>query len=83
MKRVVALWQQYYKRENGGRTRETEEKNGQHEVSLKLDVKVRRGAFLLREGRKRDPPCMLYTCHFIIWRVHSRGAHYMRERGRT
>jgi hypothetical protein len=39
---VTALWQQYYKRENGGRVRESEEKNGQHGVSLKIPSKRRR-----------------------------------------
>jgi hypothetical protein len=36
---VAALWQQCYKGENGGRARENREKNGQHGVALKSDVK--------------------------------------------
>jgi hypothetical protein len=59
----AAMWQQYYKRENGGRARESEEKIGQHGVSMKLDVKMRRVASLLREGERRDPACMYYKCH--------------------
>jgi hypothetical protein len=30
---------------------------------MKLDVKMSRGALLLREKRRRDPPCMYYKCH--------------------
>jgi hypothetical protein len=36
-----------------GRARESEGKIGQHGVTLKLHVKMSRGAFLLREGRGR------------------------------
>ena len=43
MKRVVALWKQYYKRENGGRTRESEGKIGKHGVAMKLDPKEEEG----------------------------------------
>jgi hypothetical protein len=55
---VAALWQQYYTRENGGRTRENGEKNGQHGVSMKIHVKMSRESLSFREGRegrKRDP----------------------------
>jgi hypothetical protein len=55
MKRVVALWQQYYKRENGGRARESEDKNGKHGVSMKLDLK--RGGVIFFKGREaRETP---------------------------
>jgi hypothetical protein len=47
---------------------------------MKLDAKMRRGGLLLREGERRDPPCMLYKCHFSCKGVHSRGVHH-RERG--
>jgi hypothetical protein len=60
LKRVAAIWQQYYKRENGGRARESEEKIGQHGVAMKLDGKMRRGAFLLRE-RGRETPLACIT----------------------
>jgi hypothetical protein len=59
LKRVTAIWQQYYKRENGGRARESEEKIGQHGVAMKLDVKMRRGGFSFKGEKQRDPPCML------------------------
>jgi hypothetical protein len=55
LKTVAAIWQQYYKRENGGRARESEGKIGQHGVSIKLPCQKRRGELSLRERSKRDP----------------------------
>jgi hypothetical protein len=46
---------------------------------MRVDVKMRRGAFLLREGRRRDPPCMLYMCHPLARGSTLRGVHH--ERG--
>jgi hypothetical protein len=40
---------------NGERARESEEKFGQHRVTLKLHSKMRRGGLLLRERRRGDP----------------------------
>jgi hypothetical protein len=48
---------------NGERARESEEKIGQHGVAMRIDAKMSRGGFLLREGRKRDPPWMLSKWH--------------------
>jgi hypothetical protein len=30
---------------------------------MKLDAKMRRGGFLLKEGKRRDPSWMIYKCH--------------------
>jgi hypothetical protein len=62
LKRVAAVWQQYYKRK-WGRARESEEKIGQHGVAMKLDGKRGGVSFLLRERGKRGPPCMLSKWH--------------------
>jgi hypothetical protein len=69
-----------------GRARESEGKIGQHGVTLKLHVKMSRGAFLLREGegegegRKRDPLCMHYKCHSKRGKLtQGGGAHHERE----
>jgi hypothetical protein len=56
IKRVVALWQQYYKRENGGRARENGEKNGQHGVALKLHVKNEERGLFFKGGREKKHP---------------------------
>jgi hypothetical protein len=41
--------------------------------------KKRRGAFLLREGERRDPPCMHYKCYSQKRETHSKGG--LHERG--
>jgi hypothetical protein len=64
---------------NGERTRESEEKFGQHGVAIKLHVKMRRIRFLLRERGRRNPPCMLSKCHFQKRKAHSKGGGTMRE----
>jgi hypothetical protein len=63
-KDVAAKLQQDYKREVG-RARESEEKFGQHGVTMKVHAQMRRGGLLLRERGRRDPPCMLYKCPVI------------------
>jgi hypothetical protein len=68
------------------RARESEEKFGQHEVTMRVHVKMRRGGLLLRERGRGDPPCMLSKCHSMQGRPTPRGAHHeegghtMRER---
>jgi hypothetical protein len=80
LKRVVAIWQQYYKRENGGRARESEEKIGQHGVDMKLDVKnEERGIYFKGKMERGDPPCMHYKCHSQKREAHSKGGGAMRE----
>ena len=76
---MATLWQQYYKRENGGRAKENGEENQQHGVALKLDAKMRRGAFLLR-GEARETPlaCSPSSTH-ARGRLTQRGGHH--ERG--
>jgi hypothetical protein len=56
LKIVVAIWQQYYKRENGGRVGESEEKIGQHGVAMKLDVKNEEKSLSFKGGREERPP---------------------------
>jgi hypothetical protein len=56
LKRVAAIWQQYYKRENGERARESEEKIGQHGVAMKLDVKNEERGLSFKGGREERPP---------------------------
>jgi hypothetical protein len=73
--------QQYYKRENGERARESEEKFGQHGVAIKLHVQMRRGGFILRERGRGDPPCMLSKCHSQKREAHSRGRGGEERRG--
>jgi hypothetical protein len=80
LKRVVAIWQQYYKRGNGERARESEEKIGQHGVAMKSYAKRGGKRFLLRGRRKRDPPCMLSKWHSGKSWAPLRGVHH-RERG--
>jgi hypothetical protein len=36
---VTAIWKQYYKRKNGERERESEEKIGQHGDAMRIDEK--------------------------------------------
>jgi hypothetical protein len=55
------------------RARKREEKFGQHGVALRIDAKMRRGAFILRERSKRDPPCMLSKWHSCKREAHSKG----------
>jgi hypothetical protein len=58
---------------NGERARGSEEKFGQHGVSIKLHVKMKREEFFLRERGRRDPPCMHYKCYSQKREAHSRG----------
>jgi hypothetical protein len=70
---VAALWKQWYKRENGGRTRENGEENGQHGVALKIHVKNEERGLSFKEGREKRPPCMHYKCHSQKREAHSKG----------
>ena len=67
---------------NGERVRESEEKFGQHGVAMRIDTKMRRGGLILREGERRDPPCMHYKCHSKRRKlIQGGGTHH--ERGGT
>jgi hypothetical protein len=46
-----------------GGARESEEKLGNHEVTMRIPPKMRRGGLLLRERGRGEPPCMLSKCH--------------------
>jgi hypothetical protein len=64
---------------NWERARESEEKFGQHGVTIKVNVKMRRGGLLLRERGRGDPPCMLSKCHSQKREAHSRQGGTTRE----
>jgi hypothetical protein len=78
---MAANLQQEYKRKLCGRAREGDEKFGQHEVTMRVDFKMRRGGLRLRERGRGDPPCMLSKCHLHAREAHFQGGHTKREGG--
>jgi hypothetical protein len=63
-------------REKWERMRESGERFWYNGVTVKLNVKMRRRGFLLKEGKMREPSWMSYKCHPSKRENKSRGVHF-------